>query len=58
MVAEMSSRATYLSCVFYGMEDEFEQIITKQLTAEYYINFYSVFPTHFRIVLLPHTNTL
>ena len=54
----MSSRATYLSCVFYGMEDEFEQIITKQLTADYYINFYSVFPTNFRIVLLPHTNTL
>ena len=36
----MSSRATYLSCVFYCMEDEFEQIITKQLTAGYDIKFY------------------
>ena len=46
MAAEMSFRATYLSCVFYCMEDEFKQIITKLLTAEYYINFYSVFPTN------------
>ena len=31
------------------------QIITKQLTAEYYVNFYSVFPTNFKIIFLPHT---
>ena len=46
MAAEMSFRATYLSYVFYCTEDEFKQIITKLLTAEYYINFYSVFPTN------------
>ena len=58
-----------LPCVLYCMEGEFEQIVMKlnfvwalRTTTTNcrvsFIYFYSVFPTNFRIVFLPHTNTV
>ena len=66
MAAIMASRVSYL-VLYYCIESEFEQIITKRRWSikdnttnctVSFIDLYLVFPTNFRIVLLPHTNNV
>ena len=66
MAAILASRVSYL-VLYYCIESEFEQIITKRRWSikdnttnctVSFIDLYLVFPTNFRIVLLPDTNNV